>query len=115
VIGDVISVVNTAKGSFTHNCLCYKDRPFFPSDDVVSRFFLRIRVSDRPGVLAKVAAVFADEGVSISSMVQEGGGDSAELVFVLHRAREARFFAALERLLALDEVQGEPGVIRVEG
>ena len=114
VIGDVISVVNTAKGSFTHNCLCYKDRAFFPSDDVVSRFFLRIRVSDRPGVLARVAAVFGEEGVSIKSMVQEGGGDAAELVFLLHPAPEARFFAALERLLALDDVQGEPGVIRVE-
>lgn len=114
VIGDVISVANTAKGGFTHNCLCYKDRPFFPSDDVVSRFFLRIRVADRPGVLARVAAEFGEEGVSIRSMVQEGGGDAAELVFLLHPAREARFFDALERLLALDEVQGEPGVIRVE-
>jgi homoserine dehydrogenase len=114
VIGDVISVVNTAKGSFTHNCLCYKDLPFFQSDDVASRFFLRIHVVDRPGVLARVAAVFGDEGVSIRSMVQEGGGDAAELVFLLHRAPEARFFAALKRLLALDEVQGDPGVIRVE-
>lgn len=70
VIGDVISVVNTAKGSFTHNCLCYKDLPFFPSDDMASRFFLRIHVVDRPGVLARVAAMFGDEGVSIRSMVQ---------------------------------------------
>ncbi len=114
VIGDVISVVNTAKGSFTHNCLCYKDLPFCPSADVVSRFFLRVRVADRPGVLARVAAVFGEEGVSIHSMVQEGGGEAAELVFLLHPAPEARFFAALGRLQALDEVQGEPGVIRVE-
>jgi len=52
--------------------------------------------------------------VSIKSMVQEGGGEAAELVFLLHRAPEVRFCAALERLLALEEVQGEPGVIRVE-
>jgi len=114
VIGDVISVVNTAAGSFTKNCLCYKDLPFFPSADVVSRFYLRLHVVDRPGVLARVAAVFGEQDVSIRSMVQEGGGDAAELVFLLHPAREARFFAALERLSGLDEVQGEPSVVRVE-
>ncbi len=114
VIGDVISVVNTAKGSFTRNCLCYKDLPFFPSEDVLSRFYLRVRVSDQPGVLARVAAVFGDEGVSIRSMVQEGSGAAADLVFLLHPAREAHLFSALERLRALDEVEGEPGVIRIE-
>ena len=115
VIGDVISVVNTAKGSFTHNCLCYKDRAFF------SERRRRLDASscasastDRPACLARVTSVFGEEGVSIKSMVQEGGGEAAELVFLLHKAPEARFFAALERLLALDEVQGEPGVIRVE-
>jgi homoserine dehydrogenase len=115
VIGDVISVVNTAKGSFTHNCLCYKDLPFYRGDDVVSRFFLRLQVVDRPGVLATVAAAFAREGVSIRSMAQEGRGDGAELVFVLHPVREAAFFAALDRMTALPEVQGAPSYIRVEG
>ena len=53
VIGDIISIVNTAQGSFVHNCLCYKDVPFFPNDEIVSRFYLRLRVADEPGVLAR--------------------------------------------------------------
>jgi homoserine dehydrogenase len=115
VIGDVISVVNTVKGSFVQNCLCYKDVPFFPDADMVSRFYLRLRVNDQPGVLAKVSTLFGDHGVSIHSMVQEGGGDEAELVLLLHPVREAQFFGALEQISALPDVHGEPAVIRVEG
>jgi homoserine dehydrogenase len=115
VIGDIISVVNTVKGSFVQNCLCYKDVPSFPSADMVSSFYLRLRVSDQPGVLAKIASLFGDHGVSIASMVQEGGGDSAELVLLLHPVREAQFFAALDKMKTLPDVLGEPAFIRVEG
>ncbi len=115
VIGDVISVVNTVKGSFVRNCLCYRERAFFPDADMVSTFYLRLRVSDRPGVLARLAAMFGEEGVSIASMVQEGRGDEAELVLLLHPVREAQFLAALGKMKSLPEVHGEPAVIRVEG
>ncbi len=115
VIGDIISVVNTVKGSYVQNCLCYKERKFFPDADMESTFYLRLAVADRPGVLAKIAALFGDHGVSIASLVQEGRGDSAELVILLHPVREAQFFSALEKMKALAEVQGAPAYIRVEG
>jgi len=115
VIGDIISVVNTVKGSYVQNCLCYKERKFFPDADMESTFYLRLAVADRPGVLAKIAALFGDHGVSIASLVQEGRGDSAELVLLLHPVREAQFFSALEKMKALAEVQGAPAYIRVEG
>lgn len=115
VIGDIISVVNTVKGSFVQNCLCYKEIDFFPDAEMISRFYLRLRVSDQPGVLARVSAMFGGHGVSIRSMVQEGSGDEAELVLLLHPVREAQFFAALEEISALPDVHGEPAVIRVEG
>jgi homoserine dehydrogenase len=115
VIGDIISVVNTVKDSYVQNCLCYKERSFFPDADMVSTFYLRLAVVDRPGVLAKIAALFGDHGVSIASLVQEGRGDSAELVLLLHPVREAQFFSALQKMRALAEVQGAPAYIRVEG
>jgi homoserine dehydrogenase len=115
VIGDIISVVNTVKGSFVQNCMCYKDLPFYPDADMVSSFYLRLRVADEPGVLARIAALFGEQGVSIASMVQEGGGDAAEIVLVLHPVREAQFFAALGKMKALPEVLSEPAYIRVEG
>ena len=115
VIGDIISVVNTVKGSYLQNCLCYKHIPFFPDADMVSNFYIRLRVSDQPGVLAKLAALFGEQGVSIRSMVQEGAGDDAELVLLLHPVREEQFFTAVGRMKELPEVVGEPAVIRVEG
>ena len=115
VIGDIISIVNTAPGGFLQNCVCYKQLGFFPSDEVVSRFYVRLHVVDRPGVLAQLAKVFGDEGVSIQSMQQTGGGETAQLVLVLHPVREASFFAALKRIGALPVVSGTPSVIRVEG
>ncbi len=115
VIGDIISVVNTAKGSFVRNCLCYQDVPTFDDADMVSSFYLRIRVADRPGVLAKISTLFGDYGVSIASMVQEGYGDDADIVLVLHPVREAQFFTSLEKIRALPEVKGDAAYIRVEG
>ena len=49
VIGDIISIVNTAPGGYVRNCVCYKDLAFFPKDEVVSRFYLRLHVVDQPG------------------------------------------------------------------
>ena len=48
-------------------------------------------------------------------MVQDGGGDEAEIVLLLHPVREEQFFAALEQIHALPDVHGDPAVIRVEG
>ena len=115
VIGDIISIVNTAPGGFIRNCTCYKQLGFFPSDEVVSHFYLRLQVADEPGVLAQVAGLFGDEGVSIQAMQQIGQENSAQLVLVLHPVREASFFRALDRIAALSVVRGTPSVIRLEG
>ena len=115
VIGDVISIVNTAPGGFIRNCGCYKDLGFYPDAEVVSRFYLRLHVADEPGVLAKVAGLFGEEGVSMRSMLQTGQEEAAELVLVLHPVKEAAFLRALERIAALSVVKATPSFIRVEG
>jgi len=115
VIGDVISIANTAPGGYIRNCTCYKQLGFFPSDEVVSRFYVRVRVADQPGVLAALAGVFGDEGVSIASMQQIGEEDSAQLVLVLHPMREAAVSRALARIEALPVVRSKPSAIRIEG
>jgi homoserine dehydrogenase len=115
VVGDIISIVNSAPGAFVQNCTCYKELPFYPSDEVMASFYLRLQVEDRPGVLGKIAAIFGEEEVSIRSVMQTGRGDSAELVMVLHPAREAAVRRALRRLARVREVQGRPSFIRVEG
>jgi len=86
-----------------------------PIDDVESAYYLNVEVLDRPGVLAQVAGVFGDHGVSIRSMEQEGLGDEARLIFITHRAREADVQATLRDLDALDAVDRIGSVIRVVG
>lgn len=115
VIGDIISVVNSAPGAFVQNCTCYKDLGFLPDDDVVSSFYLRMQVADRPGVLGRITPVFGEEAVSIRSVNQVGHGDTAELVLVLYPAPEAAVRRSIERILELDVVQGRPAMFRVEG
>ena len=82
---------------------------------MVASFYLRLQVEDKPGVLGKITAIFGEEGVSIRSVVQTGGGDSAELVMLLHSAPEAAVMRALARVGELADVQGSPSFLRVEG
>jgi len=82
-------------------------------DDVQSAFYLHMEVADRPGVLAQVAQVLGEEGASIKSVVQKGLGEKARLVMVVHPVLESRFFAAVERIAALDFLRSRPRAIRV--
>ncbi len=115
VLADVISILGTHRGSFLHNALADSGRPIAAPGDVESAFYVRMSVADRPGVLARVASVFAEEGLSIRSVVQTGSGDEASLVLVLHAGAERRMAAALAAVGALDEVRGEPVMLRVLG
>ncbi len=73
-----------------------------PTERVRSRFYLRLLVADRPGVLADVTRILADEQISISSVVQheagEGGDQPVPLVIVTHYAQTGRFRAALGKI-----------------
>jgi homoserine dehydrogenase len=81
--------------------------------DVVSGFYLHLEVADEPGVLALVAQVLSDHGVSVKSVVQKGVNDQARLVMVTHPVLESKFFAATEQISALDALRAPPRSIRV--
>lgn len=81
--------------------------------DVVSAFYLHLEVPDSPGVLARVAGVLGDHGISVKSVVQKGLGDNARLVMVVHPVLESRFFAAVGQLAELDVLRTAPRAIRV--
>jgi homoserine dehydrogenase len=82
---------------------------------LVSQYYVRLAVADRPGVLAAVAGVFGDHGVSIASVIQKRcEGDCAEIVYATHLASEAAVRDALGKIEALDVVERIGAVIRVE-
>jgi len=113
VLGDVIdAAVNLTRGtaaSVGH----LRPAVIRPIDDLRSPFTLTLNVADAPGVLAAVAGVFGEEGVSIRSMEQEGLDGSARLVFITHSAREADVRATIRRLGKLDVVHAVGNVLRV--
>ena len=81
--------------------------------DVASSFYLHLEVADRPGVLAAVADVLGQNGISVRSVVQRGTGHEARLVMVMHETPERAFYAALEELAKLDFMRAIPRAIRV--
>ena len=70
-----------------------------------SAFFIKMNVEDVSGVLARIASVFGEHGVSIASMIQKGRGDEAELVLITHPTKEKNFFAAIEEAKRSDLLQ----------
>ncbi|TFL09319.1 homoserine dehydrogenase [Pusillimonas caeni] len=91
------------------------DIPVLSMDDVVSSYYLRLRVEDRPGVLADLARILADADISIGSMFQEPHGDNdADIIFLSHEAREGNVEDALRKIQYLPFVKSKVTRLRME-
>ena len=87
-----------------------------PQGDSRGRFYISVRVADRPGVLAAIAGAFADHQVSIETCIQKGrDADPVDLVFVTHESREGDVRAALAAIAGLEVVREVASVIRLMG
>ena len=87
-----------------------------PMDEIVSRYYLRLSVVDKPGTLAKIAAIFAAAKIGISSVIQPEGheGESVPLILMIHDAPNAAMRRALAKIAKLSVVKNKPVMIRVE-
>ncbi|HJQ02365.1 MAG TPA: homoserine dehydrogenase [Jatrophihabitans sp.] len=116
VLGDLVAVArNRLNGSRGAGESAYADLAIQPIGEVLTRYHVALDVADRPGVLAAVASAFADNGVSIQTVRQEGQGDAATLVLVTHVAAEAALAATVRRLADFDFIRRVGSVMRVEG
>ena len=115
VVGDIVDIArNLTTASLGVGCTCYHSNARIRHmDETSSQYYILLEVDDRPGVLARVAQTFADHGVSIRSMWQEGFADEARLVMVTHRALERNFQALLGALRGLDVVEEVASSMRV--
>ncbi|MDD1477122.1 homoserine dehydrogenase [Arthrobacter sp. H16F315] len=92
-----------------------------PITAAATSYYIGLDVADQPGVLAKIARLFADHGVSIEIMRQtthrdaDSNIESAELRIVTHRASEAALAATVEAAKGLDVINSVTSVLRVEG
>ncbi|MER7769344.1 homoserine dehydrogenase [Kitasatospora sp. NPDC096140] len=116
VLGDLVAVCrNKLAGATGPGDSVYTQLPAKPMDEVVTRYHVSLDVDDRAGVLAQVASVFAEHGVSIDTVRQQGRDGDASLVVVTHRATDAALSATVDKLRALDSVRDVASIMRVEG
>ena len=117
VLGDVVAVArHKVSGGRGPGESAYADLRLRPMGETRTRYHVSLDVADLPGVLAQVAAVFAEHGVSIETVRQElHGTDDAVLVIVTHRASDADLTATVDALRHLAVVRRVLSVMRVEG
>ncbi len=88
-----------------------------PMEDVVTSYYMRMHVVDRPGVLADITRILADRGVSIDAMVQKEpseGEDRVDIIMLTHETRERQINAAISAIENLAVVSGKVTRIRLE-
>ena len=115
VLGDILDAAHNLRSGGTGRVPTLAKVAIRPIDELTSQYYLNLEVIDQPGVLAAVAGVFGENGVSIRSMEQEGLGGEARLIFITHKARERDVQATLHGLRLLDAVDRIGSVLRVVG
>ncbi len=116
VLGDLVAACrNKLNGAVGPGESAYARLAVSPMGRAVTRYHISLDVADKPGVLAQVATVFAEHGVSIDTVRQQGKDGEASLVVVTHRAHDAALSATVETLRRLDTVRGVASIMRVEG
>ena len=115
VVGDVIDAARDLAYGCTGriSCTCYRQIPVKDFGEVENKFFLRMQVENRPGVLAQIACVFGEHNVSIARVVQKNARkDQAELVIVTEKVKEKHMKNALGELGGMDSISEISSVIR---
>ncbi|NLO89935.1 MAG: homoserine dehydrogenase [Clostridia bacterium] len=118
VVGDIISAARNLSFGMPGRvgCTCFYSKKIKPIQEIESKYYLRLLVEDRPGVLASIAGVFGNSNVSIASVIQKRiEKDMAEIVLVTHTVKEANLRDALKIIEGLTIVGNIGNVIRVEG
>jgi homoserine dehydrogenase len=118
VVGDLIDLARSIRrGVQSRPSFSFDDRiGVIPIGEVTTRAYYRLRVDDRPGVLAAIGQVFAEEGVSISSFIQKDAwshDQTAELVVTTHPSLDASLQKARDRMTRLEAVRAVSSFLRV--
>jgi homoserine dehydrogenase len=124
VVADIIDVTRTLTTDSENRVphLAFQpgelsDFSVLPMEEVETAYYLRMTAVDQPGVVAGVAGILADGGISIEAMQQiqpPDGETEVPLVMLTHRVRERQMNEAIAGIEALDTIRGNVTRIRVE-
>jgi len=119
IVGDVINAARNIEHGVSGriSCTCFEESPIINIDEIQSEYYLRLKVADKPKVLASIAGIFGDYDVSIASVVQKSMGKNgqAEIVLITHKVNENSLRNALKTIGDMPMVDTISSVIRVEG
>ncbi|HZK18267.1 MAG TPA: homoserine dehydrogenase [Clostridia bacterium] len=118
VVSDIMETVRNIAGGVAglNGCTCYDEKPVKHMDKSRCKYFIRMSVANRPGVLASIATVFGNHDVSLASVIQKHSeGEKAEIVMVTYRVQEYNLKEALGKIKNLPVVEEIDSLIRVEG
>lgn len=92
------------------------DLPVLPMEEIETAYYLRLQAVDRPGVLARVATILSEQGISIEAIVQKDAneGDLVPIILLTHKTREAAMNEVIRQLESLADIAGGVMRIRVE-
>lgn len=124
VLGDII---DCARHIYTNSIGTISNRGYLEGfmqnkqiefiDEIVSKFYLRLMVVDRPGVLASISGILGEKNISIESVFQKGraeNGEGVPLVIFTHETRERELKEALIKIGSADYCLAKPVVLRIE-
>ena len=124
VIADLVDVTRLATADPEHRVpyLAFQpnqmaDTPILPMAEVTTSYYLRIRVADKPGVLADVTRILADASISIDAMLQKEAGEGetqTDLIILTHETKEKNVDLAIATIEGLSTVAGKVNRIRLE-
>lgn len=116
VISDIIEIARTKSSPMLGFKTPSDKLRLKPLEKIISAYYLRILVSDKPGVLAKIATIFGEVGISIDTFLQRKAKNKnhSTLLLSTHSCSEAEIRVALQRIGDLEVVQTTPVMIRIE-
>lgn len=116
VLGDIMEVTRNIQHEAKARilCTCYENKTICPIEETESTFYVRLLAQDEPGVFAKIAGVFAEQQISLNSVIQKRKIDNcAEIVFLTYTVKDAALRRALAKLETLPVIEEISNVIRV--
>ena len=116
LVSDMIYSLNVSKHKYSTFANEYEmSSEIIIENNWITKYFIRINVADKSGVLAKIATILGENDVSIESVLQRGKGkDCVPLILVTHKAHEAGIRKAIAQIEELEEVHDVASCIRVE-
>ena len=124
VVADLVDVARLADADAAHRVpyLAFQpdamsNLPILPMSEIETGYYLRLRVEDKPGVLADITRILADQGISIDALLQrepEEGEGETDIIILTHVCKESAADAAIARIEGLSAQKGKVKRIRLE-